>query len=146
MARILLVDDSEAVLALVQQVLISAGHDVLATESGEQAIRELAGAPVDLIITDLYMPAPDGFEIIAAVRTHGGRVPVLVMSANPVACGVFQAARVLGAVGALQKPFTATALNEAVASALASVPTSHRMERAAIVHSRPEISFRGLQS
>lgn len=119
MAKILLIDDSEALLAEIQAMLAAAGHDVVATASGATALRHVTVAPVDLVLTDLYMPPPDGFEILQALRAAGSGVPVIVMSTNPLPCDVFRAARLLGARAALQKPFGADRLRQAIEVALA---------------------------
>jgi CheY-like chemotaxis protein len=119
MAKILLIDDSESLLFMTEQVLISDGHEVVAKSSGADALALLdGGARFDLVLTDMYMPPPDGFEIMQAIRQRKIRVPFIVMSTNPLACDVFRAARVMGAVATLQKPFSAEKLLTAVSAAL----------------------------
>jgi two-component system, NtrC family, response regulator PilR len=118
MARILLIDDSPALLAHIEQMLADGGHDVFATADGNLAVKHLASAEIDLVLTDIYMPPPDGFEILQAVKALPRAVPLIVMSTNPLACDVFRAARAMGAAVALQKPFTAEHLLAAVREAL----------------------------
>lgn len=118
MAKILLVDDSRTVLKCISRMLVDGGHEVVAVSSGRQAVEYLATASVDLVLTDLYMPPPDGFEIVQSVRDMPQRPPLVVMSSNTLACGVFRDARALGAAAALAKPFTATQLLDAIGKAL----------------------------
>lgn len=120
MAKILLVDDSKTVLKHLSRMLNQGGHQVTAVASGAAAVEYLAQAAVDVVITDLYMPPPDGFEIVQSVRDMPCRPPLIVMSSNTLACGVFRDARALGAAAALQKPFTAEKLLATVAEVLES--------------------------
>lgn len=119
MAKILLVDDSNTLLKLFKRMLIDGGHDVIATSSGRLAIEHLTTAPVDLVLTDLYMPDMDGFDIVNAVRELPEPPPLVVMSSNGQACNVFRDARAFGASAVLQKPFSAEQLLSTVGSVLA---------------------------
>lgn len=115
MANVLLIDDSESLLELFRHAVEKAGHRVLATSCGTHALAMLREHRIDVVVTDLYMPPPDGFEIIQAVRKGHPRLPIIVMSTNGLACDVLQAGRAMGAVEALQKPFTDEALLAAIA-------------------------------
>lgn len=110
MAKILLVDDSKTLLMCIKRMLMDGGHEVVATATGRLAVEHLATSPVDLVLTDLYMPPPDGFEIVHAVRELPEQPPIIVMSSNTLACDVFRDARALGAAAVLQKPFDAPKL------------------------------------
>lgn len=131
MAKILLIDDSESFLAHVAQMLAAGGHEVVATSSSATGARHLLEHDVDLLITDLYMPPPDGFEIMQAARSLGRPLPIVVMSTNPLACDVFRAARALGAMDSLQKPFKAEKLLATVDRVLADAadPAPTRPDR-----------------
>lgn len=118
MARILLIDDSESLLAHVTAMLRGIGHEVVAAARGKDVVAALPELSVDVILTDLYMPPPDGFEVIEAARAIVPGVPLIVMSTNPLAVDVFRAARALGAVAALQKPFSAEQLSAAINTAV----------------------------
>lgn len=133
MAKVLLIDDSESVLAHVAAMLRTAGHEVVAASRGKDVVAALHELSVDVILTDLYMPPPDGFEVIEAARALVPAVPLIVMSTNPVAIDVFRAARALGAVAALQKPFSAERLNQVVDQALAR-PRQEMMPTVCPVH------------
>ncbi|HVU36521.1 MAG TPA: response regulator [Opitutaceae bacterium] len=120
MAKILLIDDSTTLLTLIKRMLIAGGHEVIATASGSGAVEHLATSRVDLVLTDLYMPPPDGFEIVQAVRALPEPPPLVVMSSNTQAYEVFRDARALGAAAALQKPFSAEQLLETIQSVLSN--------------------------
>jgi CheY-like chemotaxis protein len=137
MAKILLIDDSRVLLAHISHLLTDSGHQVIATENGRTAIELLHSTPVDLVLTDLYMPPPDGFEIISEARKLGRPVPLVVMSTNVLACDVFRMARALGATATIEKPFGRTQLQAVIAAALAApVPPVATSESQPVSHAR----------
>ena len=58
--RVLIVDDEPNVRLVFKTVLELAGYTTLVAETGEDALRQLAEGPVDLILLDLRMPGLDG--------------------------------------------------------------------------------------
>ena len=69
---ILLVDDSEMVLALLSFQLQTAGYQVIGAADGKQAFQLLDGRSIDLVITDLNMPHMNGLELINQIRATEG--------------------------------------------------------------------------
>jgi len=118
MARILVIDDSESVLAFLVQVLREEKHEVLAASSGTQALEILKRERLDLVVTDIYMPEPDGIEVMRQARELRLNVPFIAISAQPSPRNKFVPARALGAQLALQKPFPRARLVEAVEAVL----------------------------
>ena len=114
MATILVIDDSASVLALTADFLRTAGHTVLTTSSGRRAFAILDEQPVDLVLTDIYMPEPDGLEILTKARDNQLCVPFVAMSSQLGDTNFFKLAKALGAVTPLHKPFTAPQLNTVV--------------------------------
>ena len=116
-------DDAESEMSLAwlsvdewRQLLEEEGYTVLPVGDGRTALRMVGEQPVDLVITDLFMPDVDGFEVIRTLaRDHPG-LPVIAMSGEPVDLGasMLEVAGQLGAVRVLLKPFTPEALFEAV--------------------------------
>jgi len=69
MKTILLVDDSPTMLMSIDGILTKAGFAVNKSSSGEAALELLkTGITIDLMITDLYMGAMNGIDLIKAVR------------------------------------------------------------------------------
>ena len=118
MARILIIDDSVSILAFMEQALTSAGHRVISFSSGERGIETLKSTPVDLMITDIYMPDLDGMEIMRAFRRLKLNLPVIAISSKMGALGMNKMARAMGAWDTLCKPFNAAQLIAAVDKAL----------------------------
>jgi CheY-like chemotaxis protein len=122
MARILVVDDVEAIRQAMAIVLEKEGHEVVQAADGLDGIRRLREAPVDLLVTDVLMPGADGIEVIKAVRQHAPQLKVIAMSGggNQLPAGFsLKMAQAFGAKAVLYKPFENAELVEAVRSVLA---------------------------
>jgi signal transduction histidine kinase len=83
---ILLIDDEEANLDLLETILRDDGYTALArTSRSAEAMLVFAAARPDLVLLDLHMPPPDGFEILERIRAAtppGAYLPVLVLTAD----------------------------------------------------------------
>jgi CheY-like chemotaxis protein len=78
--RILIVDDEPAVREAIAMILIDEGYAVLRAPDGRTALEMIVTAP-DLLITDLMMPALDGWGLLDHVRERHPTLPVILMSA-----------------------------------------------------------------
>jgi len=80
MARILLVDDEVLILNVLKTVLTSDGHEVVSSQDGEQAIREIQAKTFDLVISDIRMIPIDGIELLRRIRAITPSLPVILMT------------------------------------------------------------------
>lgn len=64
----LLADDNRLLLSVLANALRLAGHDVLAADSGDKALRLLRQLRPDCAILDLYMPGVSGEEVARECR------------------------------------------------------------------------------
>ncbi len=113
--RVLTVDDSASMRALLLGALSSRGFAVEQAEDGQQAFEWLASNEVDVIITDINMPRLDGFGLIEKLRAstlHADR-PILVLTTESSE-EKKQRARNAGATGWIVKPFDADKLTAAL--------------------------------
>ncbi|HQS69294.1 MAG: response regulator [Novosphingobium sp. 28-62-57] len=113
--RILTVDDSASMRALLLHALSSRGFDVVQADDGQAALQWLVTNDVDVIITDINMPRLDGFGLIERLRSgerHCDR-PILVLSTES-SDEKKARARAAGATGWIVKPFDADKLVAAV--------------------------------
>ena len=113
--RILTVDDSASMRALLNHALTSQGFDVSQAEDGEIALEWLALNEVDVVITDINMPRLDGFGLIERLREgsrHRDR-PILVLTTESSEEKKARA-RSAGATGWIVKPFDPEKLVAAV--------------------------------
>lgn len=113
--RILTVDDSASMRALLRHALTQQGFEIEQAEDGVAALEWLQANEVDVVITDINMPRMDGFGLIEALRSgdrHQGR-PILVLTTES-SDEKKQRARTAGATGWIVKPFDAEKLAAAV--------------------------------
>lgn len=79
---VLVVEDDELVRGLILEVLAPLGYQVLATSSGEDAVRtsDSFTAPVDLLLTDVVMPGMNGRQLAEVIRIKRPGIKVLFMT------------------------------------------------------------------
>ena len=83
MARILVVDDTEAIRLGLSLLLKRSGHEPVCAPGGAEALALLKQGRPDLILLDLSMPEVDGIEVLEELREwpEMAGVPVVVYSA-----------------------------------------------------------------
>jgi DNA-binding response OmpR family regulator len=100
----LVVDDEPAVRGLMSRLLARRGWSVVQAADGAAALTAVAGRKLSLLVTDYDMPALNGFDLAARLRSLNGRLPILMVSGHPDA-----AARILelagGRTALAAKPF-----------------------------------------
>ena len=82
MSTVLVVEDEREIRDLLRRYLERAGHAVLSTDSGAEAIRLVTAGSADLVVLDLGLPDVDGIEVLRAAREDGRHTPVLVLTAR----------------------------------------------------------------
>ena len=82
--KILLVEDVPFMQEAMANVIESAGIEVMKTDNLEEAKKLLATENFKLLITDLYLPEPDGFALVDHVKNNKGfnPIPVIVVTGN----------------------------------------------------------------
>jgi len=101
--QVLVVDDEPAMRELLATYLAEFGITPLTAQNGTQALELVQTRPVDLIITDLWMPEMDGLELLQRVKTINARIPVAVLSGHGTVQDTVKALN-LGAYTFLSKP------------------------------------------
>jgi CheY-like chemotaxis protein len=96
--RLVLIDDSEIVLAVVAPALTASGFEVRAVSSLRHFINTVLDWKPHLIVTDLYMPEMSGAELCSWLRAQiqTAKTPIIICSSAPDA----ELARVTKDVGA----------------------------------------------
>lgn len=116
-ARILVVDDEEAINELICDALRLAGYETASAAHGMEALRVLRESHIDLAIVDVNMPMMDGYELLERMRTAGFDTPAIVLTARQDK----EATRTsfgLGADDFVRKPFGIEELTLRVAAVL----------------------------
>ncbi len=105
--RILLVDDEPHHRKLLRMVLRKGDYEFFEADDGHEALRHLAGEAIDLVLLDLMMPPPNGFDVLTSMRANERLrdLPVIVASASTSPEDVERSLE-LGAVDYFMKPLT----------------------------------------
>src|SRR6266849_793252 len=112
--KVLLVDDDDAVRAMMNATLERRGFDVVAAASVTEALRRISKESFDVLITDLHMPNPgDGFTVVTAMRHSQPDALTLLVSGYPDVPSAM-AAILLEADEIIVKPFEVGRLAELV--------------------------------
>jgi two-component system response regulator GlrR len=114
---ILLVDDDRQVIRLLKLALEANGYAVTATTSGKKALALIQERLPDLLILDLNMPEPDGFDLLKIERSEFPYLRILVISGY-LKGPLLTAAKFVGAFATLEKPFAPEVLVEKVKEVL----------------------------
>jgi two-component system, cell cycle response regulator len=116
---ILVIDDSEAIHALLRARLQSEPVELRFAPSGEEGIALAMASPPDLILLDIDMPAPDGFEVCrrlkADMRTM--QIPIVFLTGNSSTEQKIQGLE-LGATDYITKPFESAELRARIRATL----------------------------
>jgi len=108
---VLVVDDEQLIADLVTTAFVDLGYEVTTLGSGAEALRFLARAQPDLVVTDWQMAGLNGNHIVSAARELQPGVPIVVITGRPD-----QAATLIDPndprVVLLPKPFELAALQE----------------------------------
>jgi two-component system, chemotaxis family, chemotaxis protein CheY len=104
--RVLTIDDSRTILAVLYHTLTNARFEVLQAENGKQGLEMLQSNEVQAVITDLNMPVMDGFEFIKEVRKDPKYklLPILILTVE-TSQEKRDLGRSLGGTGWIIKPF-----------------------------------------
>jgi two-component system, NtrC family, response regulator PilR len=118
MGTVLVVDDERSMREFLAICLRREGHQVSVAESGERALESLAGAPADIVVTDLKMPGRvDGLGLLRGIRERGLDTEVIVVTAFATPETAIAAMK-QGAYDYLTKPFKVDEINAVIARAL----------------------------
>jgi two-component system, OmpR family, alkaline phosphatase synthesis response regulator PhoP len=120
MSHILVAEDEPHILILIQRKLENAGHTVVSTGNGNEALEIALRDRPDLLLLDVMLPGREGLEICQEVKTTLGEdaPPVILISARGQQMDV-EAGVDAGADDYIIKPFSPRLLLERVEAALA---------------------------
>ena len=115
MTKILVVDDDKGATDLIEVILLSSGYEPIILNDSSKAMDMADQVRPDMILLDLMMPEPTGFQLFRMLRANPNfrTTPIIIITAldntdsRVVAIGA-------GANGFLRKPFHVSDLTEKV--------------------------------
>ena len=121
---ILLIEDDVGLLTAMGLVLRDAGYSVLEAADGDEGLWLFQSRGARLVVTDLMMPARDGFETITAIKKEQPAARILAISGGlrSGAGDLLAIALAVGADEVLAKPF---ALEDLLATVRRLAPRAH---------------------
>ena len=115
MARILVIDDDALLRRVIRVALEAAGYEVIEAGDGDAALHVYREQGADLLLVDLFIPEPDGLEVIRTVRAEVPDAKIIAMSGGgSLKLDLLAAGEAFGASRTLWKPFVPDVLLSAV--------------------------------
>lgn len=111
--KVLVVDDSDFMRMMLEDILTHHGHTVLQAKGGQECLDLLQKETVDVCVLDIGMPGMDGMEVLRRIKEGQPGLKVVMLSALSQESNVRQALQ-LGADAFVVKPFGAECLVERV--------------------------------
>jgi CheY-like chemotaxis protein len=138
--KLLLADDSPTIQKVISLTFGDEGFEVVAVGDGEQALAALdADAPPDVLLADIHMPGPNGYELCERVRADARlrHIPVVLLVGTFEPFNEAEARRV-GADTVLTKPFQS--IRDLVSRVGSLLGGESKQEEAAQEEPRVEVS------
>ncbi len=127
---LLIVDDDQALCAMLIEYLTLEGFAAVAAATGPSGLEQLARAPVDLVILDVMLPELSGFEVLRRIRALS-RVPVIMLTARGEEVDRIVGLE-MGADDYLAKPFSPRELVARIRAVLRRTPAEAGAAESAI--------------
>jgi DNA-binding response OmpR family regulator len=128
--RVLVIDDEPDVLLLCRVNLEFAGHEVIETTDGKQAVAMATSEHPDLIVLDVMLPNRDGLSILAELGKlpETRQVPVVLLTAKAQEEDQLRGWQA-GAAEYVTKPFSPISLTRAVEAVHRMTPAQREERR-----------------
>lgn len=109
--KILAIDDSRTIRAMLSDALKRAGYLVVTAVDGQDGLEKLRDESPDLVITDIHMPNLDGLGFTERLRADPATkyMPILVFTSES-SPALKERARLMGATGWISKPLHQSSL------------------------------------
>jgi len=116
-ARIMIVDDEQAIRESLQGLFEDEDYIVSTAPSGEEAVARFRKQPVDCVLLDIWMPGIDGLETMLRLHQQDNELPIIIMSGHATIDTAVRATR-QGAFDFVEKPLSSEKLLVLVRNAL----------------------------
>ncbi len=115
--KILIIDDNDDFRSMLNKMLSRTGYLITEAENGVQGVEEYRNHPVDLVITDLFMPEKDGTETASELKQIDPQVKIIAVSGGGARIANVDFEDIMfeyGFLRILQKPFRSNELKAVV--------------------------------
>lgn len=102
--NVLVVDDEQDVLQTLKSMLDELNFNPLIAQNGDKAMDIIEKNNIDVVLSDIYMPETDGFELLKNVRAFDKEIVFLMITGKPTIETAVQSIRE-GAYDYITKPF-----------------------------------------
>lgn len=102
--NVLVVDDEQDVLQTLEEMLNELNFNPLIAQNGDKAMDIIENNKIDVVLSDIYMPETDGFELLKNVRAFDREIVFLMITGKPTIETAVQSIRE-GAYDYITKPF-----------------------------------------
>ncbi|WP_123041854.1 response regulator [Cohnella candidum] len=114
MGKIMIVDDAAFLRAMLKEILVQGGHEIITEASnGEEAVERYKTYRPDLVTMDITMPVMEGVEALKLIRQFDPAAKVVMCSAVGQRHLILDAIQ-SGAKDFIVKPFQSTRVLEAI--------------------------------
>jgi DNA-binding response OmpR family regulator len=79
--KLLLVEDEQAMLSALREIITRESYDVTAVSDGESALSEILTGVYDVVVLDVMLPKLSGIEVAKKARANGIKTPILMLTA-----------------------------------------------------------------
>lgn len=125
--NVLVVDDEEDVLQTLESMLKELNFTTLVAKSGDKAMEIIENNKIDVVLSDIYMPETDGFELLKNVRVFDKEIVFLMITGKPTIETAVQSIRE-GAYDYITKPFDMEDLRIKINRCIEKKKLSHNLK------------------
>ncbi len=111
--KVLIVEDENLIVSTIKALLNTMNINYFTAENGEIALDEFKKNSYDLVITDIFMPKMDGFQLIEEIRKLSKDIPIIVISGY-IDNETIRRIKHLGANEYIEKPFSLKDVKETI--------------------------------
>lgn len=129
-ARILVVDDDPQIRRVMRVTITAQGYEVVDAKSGDEALEQLRGGRIDLVMLDMNMPGMSGLECCRLIRERS-EIAIIMLTVRDAETDKV-AALDAGADDYITKPFNTPELLARIRAALRRMPWAQGASRLAL--------------
>jgi DNA-binding NtrC family response regulator len=125
--NVLVVDDEQDVLQTLESMLQELNFNTIIANNGDKAMEIIENNKIDVVLSDIYMPETDGFELLKNVRAFDKEIVFLMITGKPTIETAVQSIRE-GAYDYITKPFDLEDLRIKINRCIEKKKLSHNLK------------------